>query len=145
MRRYGEEGPGAVGTVEHAVLRIGDREVRLFDSPVKHGFGFTPAVSLFVDLDTAAEADAAFEKLSAGGAVLMPLDACPRGGRARGRSAEVAEVGGPDAGALFSFERPGRGADADLRVVAEYVRSVGGSAIVTTRSVTLRRNGGTLR
>jgi predicted 3-demethylubiquinone-9 3-methyltransferase (glyoxalase superfamily) len=77
VRRYGEDGPGAAGTVEHALLRIGDREVRLIDSPAEHGFGFTPAVSLFVDLDSAAEVDAAFEKLSAGGKVLMPLDAYP--------------------------------------------------------------------
>ena len=77
VRRFGEEGPGAVGTVERAVLRVGDREVRLFDSPVEHAFGFTPAVSLFVDLDSPAEVDAAFEKLSAGGKVLMPLDAYP--------------------------------------------------------------------
>lgn len=77
VRRYGDEGPGAAGTVEHAVLRIGDREVRVIDSPVAHDFGFTPAVSLFVDLDSAAEVDAAFEKLSAGGKVLMPLDAYP--------------------------------------------------------------------
>jgi predicted 3-demethylubiquinone-9 3-methyltransferase (glyoxalase superfamily) len=77
VRRYGEEGPGPAGTVEHAVLRIGDREVRVIDSPVEHDFGFTPAVSLFVDLDSAAEVDAAFEKLAAGGKVLMPLDAYP--------------------------------------------------------------------
>ncbi|MBS1883909.1 MAG: VOC family protein [Actinobacteria bacterium] len=77
VRRYGDEGPGAAGTIEHAVLRVGEREVRLIDSPVEHAFGFTPAISLFVDLDSAEEVDAAFEKLSAGGQVLMPLDAYP--------------------------------------------------------------------
>jgi predicted 3-demethylubiquinone-9 3-methyltransferase (glyoxalase superfamily) len=77
VRRYGEDGAGAAGTVEHAVLRVGDREVRIVDSPAAHDFGFTPAVSLFVDLDSAEEVDAAFEKLSAGGKVLMPLDAYP--------------------------------------------------------------------
>jgi predicted 3-demethylubiquinone-9 3-methyltransferase (glyoxalase superfamily) len=77
VRRYAEDGPGAVGTVEHAVLRIGEREVRVIDSPAEHDFGFTPAVSLFVDLESAAEVDAAFAKLSAEGQVLMPLDAYP--------------------------------------------------------------------
>lgn len=77
VRRYGEEGPGPAGTIEHAVLRIGEREVRVIDSPAAHDFGFTPAVSLFVDLDSAEEVDAAFAKLSAGGKVLMPLDAYP--------------------------------------------------------------------
>jgi len=77
FRRFGDDGPGKPGTVEQAVLRIGDQRVRLFDSFVEHDFGFTPAISLFVELDSAAEVDAAFEALSAGGGVLMPLDAYP--------------------------------------------------------------------
>jgi predicted 3-demethylubiquinone-9 3-methyltransferase (glyoxalase superfamily) len=77
VRRYDDAGPGPAGTVEHAVLRVGDREVRLIDSPVQHDFGFTPAVSLFVDLDSPEDVDIAFEMLSAGGKVLMPLDAYP--------------------------------------------------------------------
>lgn len=77
VRRYGEEGPGRPGTIEHAELRVGGQAVRLFDSHVEHDFGFTPAISLFVELDTPAEVDAAFAILSPGGAVLMPLDAYP--------------------------------------------------------------------
>jgi predicted 3-demethylubiquinone-9 3-methyltransferase (glyoxalase superfamily) len=77
IRRFGGDGPGAEGTIEAAVMRLGDQRVRLFDSPVEHAFDFTPAVSLFVELDSAAEVDAAFATLSAGGGVLMPLDAYP--------------------------------------------------------------------
>ncbi|MBS1887692.1 MAG: VOC family protein [Actinobacteria bacterium] len=77
VRRYGDAGPGPAGTIEHAVLRLGEQRVRLIDSYVEHEFGFTPAVSLFVELDSAAEVDAAFAALSAGGRVLMPLDAYP--------------------------------------------------------------------
>ena len=40
------------GKIEAAFLRIGDQRIRLFDSPVEHDFGFTPAVSLFVEFDT---------------------------------------------------------------------------------------------
>ncbi|MBS1679423.1 MAG: VOC family protein [Actinobacteria bacterium] len=76
-RRFGQEGPGKPGTIEAAVLRLGDQRVRLFDSFVAHDFGFTPAVSLFAELDSAEEVDAAFATLSAGGGVLMPLDAYP--------------------------------------------------------------------
>ncbi len=76
-RRFGKDGAGAEGTIEAAVLRLGEQRVRLFDSPVEHAFGFTPAVSLFVELDSAAEVDAAFEKLSAGGGVLMGLGEYP--------------------------------------------------------------------
>jgi predicted 3-demethylubiquinone-9 3-methyltransferase (glyoxalase superfamily) len=56
-------------------LAIGGRDIRFFDSPVEHDFGFTPAVSLFVDFDDAGDLDRAFERLSEGGQVLMPLDA----------------------------------------------------------------------
>lgn len=44
------------------------------DSPVKHGFTFTPSISLFVECESAAELDGAFQQLAAGGQVLMPLD-----------------------------------------------------------------------
>lgn len=65
------------GTIEAAFLRIGEQRIRLFDSPVKHDFSFTPAVSLFVEFDAPEEVDAAFAKLSEGGGVLMGLDAYP--------------------------------------------------------------------
>ncbi len=47
------------------------------DSPVKHDFAFTPAMSLFVDCATEAEIEALYAKLSEGGQVLMPLNAYP--------------------------------------------------------------------
>ena len=65
------------GTIEAAFLRIGEQRIRLFDSPVKHDFGFTPAVSLFVEFGAPEEVDATFAKLSEGGGVLMPLDEYP--------------------------------------------------------------------
>jgi predicted 3-demethylubiquinone-9 3-methyltransferase (glyoxalase superfamily) len=77
VKRFEEGGAGEPGTIETAFLRIGEQRIRLFDSPAAHGFTFTPAVSLFVELDLAAEVDAAFEALSADGAVLMPLGEYP--------------------------------------------------------------------
>lgn len=65
------------GTIEAAFLRIGEQRVRLFDSPVEHDFGFTPAISLFVEFDEPEEVETAFAKLSDGGGVLMPLDEYP--------------------------------------------------------------------
>jgi predicted 3-demethylubiquinone-9 3-methyltransferase (glyoxalase superfamily) len=76
VQRFGDDAP-APGTIEAAFLRIGEQRIRLFDSPAPHDFTFTPAVSLFVELDTAAEVDAAFEALSADGQVLMGLDEYP--------------------------------------------------------------------
>jgi predicted 3-demethylubiquinone-9 3-methyltransferase (glyoxalase superfamily) len=45
-----------------------------FDSPIKHNFTFTPAVSLFGECEEESELDAAFARLAQGGQVLMPLD-----------------------------------------------------------------------
>jgi 3-demethylubiquinone-9 3-methyltransferase len=58
VQTFGEDGPGKAGTIEAAFLRIGDQRIRLFDSPVEHAFGFTPAVSLFVEFDTSEDVDA---------------------------------------------------------------------------------------
>lgn len=77
IQRFGDDGPGKPGTIEAALLRIGDQRIRLFDSPVEHAFGFTPAVSLFVEFDSPEEVDETFAKLSEGGGVLMGLDAYP--------------------------------------------------------------------
>ena len=63
--------------VEYARMQIAGAEVVLMDSPGPHQFGFTPAVSLFADLDDRAAVDAAWAALSERGAVLMPLQAYP--------------------------------------------------------------------
>lgn len=57
-----------------ACITIAGQALYLFDSPVKHGFGFTPAISLMVET-TAAEVDRTAAILGEGGEVLMPLDA----------------------------------------------------------------------
>jgi predicted 3-demethylubiquinone-9 3-methyltransferase (glyoxalase superfamily) len=77
MELYGPDGPGTEGTVKHATLSAGGQTLRLIDSAVEHAFGFTPAMSLFVEFDGEAELDAACAELSAGGEVLMALGAYP--------------------------------------------------------------------
>lgn len=74
IERYTAAEHGAEGSVKRGDFRIGGRDLICIDSPVKHNFSFTPAISLFVDCDDEPELNHAFEKLSAGGAVLMPLD-----------------------------------------------------------------------
>jgi predicted 3-demethylubiquinone-9 3-methyltransferase (glyoxalase superfamily) len=77
VARYGAGEAGAEGSVMHARFTLNAREFRCIDSPVKHDFTFTPAISLFVDCATASEVDALFAQLATGGRVLMPLDAYP--------------------------------------------------------------------
>ncbi len=73
IARYGAEGPGAEGSVFQAVFTLNGQEFMCVDSPVKHGFSFTPSVSLFVDCKSEAELDALFAKLSEDGEIYMPL------------------------------------------------------------------------
>jgi predicted 3-demethylubiquinone-9 3-methyltransferase (glyoxalase superfamily) len=59
--------------VKKAELSLAGHRLRAFDSPVKHPFGFTPAVSLFVECATENELDKLYAGLVAGGHALMPL------------------------------------------------------------------------
>ena len=74
VERYGPGEPGAEGSVKRADFSLAGHELICIDSPAKHKFTFTPSVSLFVECESEAELDSAFDRLSAGGAVLMPLD-----------------------------------------------------------------------
>jgi predicted 3-demethylubiquinone-9 3-methyltransferase (glyoxalase superfamily) len=77
IERYGVGDDGAEGTVKVATFRLNGQILMCIDSPIKHPFTFTPAISFFVHCDSEREIDELFEQLSAGGEVLMPLDAYP--------------------------------------------------------------------
>jgi predicted 3-demethylubiquinone-9 3-methyltransferase (glyoxalase superfamily) len=77
ITRYGAEGPGKPDTVATATFLLNGQAIMCIDSPVKHAFTFTPASSLFVECDNAAEVDHLFAALSEGGKVLMGLDRYP--------------------------------------------------------------------
>jgi predicted 3-demethylubiquinone-9 3-methyltransferase (glyoxalase superfamily) len=72
IARYGPEGPGADGSVMHATFRVAGEEHMCMDSSVKHQFGFTPAISLYVTCADEAELDRLYKALAEG--VLMPLN-----------------------------------------------------------------------
>jgi predicted 3-demethylubiquinone-9 3-methyltransferase (glyoxalase superfamily) len=74
VARYGPEGPGPEGTVQVARFTLAGREFRCSDSPVRHGFDFTPSLSVWVETDSDEELDRLFAALVDGGAALMPLD-----------------------------------------------------------------------
>ena len=78
IQRYGQEAPGgAAGKVMVATFSLKGQTFMASDSPVKHEFGFTPAMSLFVHCEDGAEIAGLFKGLSDGGKVLMPLDRYP--------------------------------------------------------------------
>jgi predicted 3-demethylubiquinone-9 3-methyltransferase (glyoxalase superfamily) len=74
VERYAEGSGGPVGTIKVAVFTLCGREFMCSDSPIKHGFAFTPSSSIFVDFDSDAELERVFGILKDGGQVLMPLN-----------------------------------------------------------------------
>ena len=77
LAHYGPEGPGVAGSVKQATLVLLGRRLEFFDSPVRHAFTFTPAISFAVTCESAQEVDRLFAQLAEGGQVLMGLDAYP--------------------------------------------------------------------
>jgi predicted 3-demethylubiquinone-9 3-methyltransferase (glyoxalase superfamily) len=71
---YGPGEPGPEGTVKVATFRLAGSDFSCADSPVTHAWGFTPAVSLWIDCDDNDELQRLFEGLGDGGTVFMPLD-----------------------------------------------------------------------
>lgn len=74
VERYGPSEPVAEGTLKTATFTLLGQEFMCLNSPTKHGFSFTPAVSLFVECDSPDEQNEAFGRLAEGGFVLMPLN-----------------------------------------------------------------------
>ncbi|MBV8156861.1 MAG: VOC family protein [Dyella sp.] len=74
VERYAKGSPGPEGTIKVARFLVCGREFMCSDSPIKHGFSFTPASSILVEFDAVEALDCAFAVLAEGGQVLMPLD-----------------------------------------------------------------------
>lgn len=72
--RYGPGEAGAEGSVQHASFVLAGQEFMCIDSPASHEFGFTPAVSIYVQCVDDAEIERLHGELAKDGAELMPLD-----------------------------------------------------------------------
>ena len=77
VKRYGPGEAGAEGSVMNATFTLDGQQFMCIDSPAKHGFSFTPSISLYVTCDTEDEIDRLFARLSEGGQIMMPLDRYP--------------------------------------------------------------------
>ena len=65
VRRYGNTGPGAMGSFMTGTLDVEGQKLMLLNAGVD--FGFSPGMSLFVDCKTQQEVDELWDKLSVGG------------------------------------------------------------------------------
>lgn len=77
ISKYGPGEAGAEGSVKLGIFSIHGQEYMCIDSTIKHGFTFTPAVSIYVRCETDEEIENLFNSLSHGGSVLMPLGPYP--------------------------------------------------------------------
>jgi predicted 3-demethylubiquinone-9 3-methyltransferase (glyoxalase superfamily) len=71
--RYGPGAAGAEGSIMRAAFSVAGQTVMCIDSPTKHDFTFTPAISLFVDCDSEEEIARFYTALLEGGTAFMPL------------------------------------------------------------------------
>ncbi|MGW6983527.1 VOC family protein [Streptomyces sp. NPDC054932] len=75
ISRYGPDDAagGEEGTVRHASFSLAGQSFMCIDSSVKHEFGFTPAMSLYVQCEAEAEIERLYAALAEQGTELMPL------------------------------------------------------------------------
>jgi predicted 3-demethylubiquinone-9 3-methyltransferase (glyoxalase superfamily) len=74
IKVFGPGEAGAEGTVQRADAELNGHALIFIDSPPVHAFTFTPAMSLFVNYGEERDLVSAFEKLSAGGSIFMPIN-----------------------------------------------------------------------
>lgn len=73
VQRWGKEGPGEEGRIMQATFELEGKLFMCSDSPPIHDWGFTPAVSNYLECKNESELERLFTKLSENGKVMMPL------------------------------------------------------------------------
>ena len=74
VKRWEKNAPGKEGTIMHATFSLNGNLFMCSDSPPIHEWGFTPAVSNYVECTSEMEIEQLFTKLSENGKVMMPLN-----------------------------------------------------------------------
>jgi len=71
---YDENAAGPTGQVQLAICTLLGQRLSCIDSPVRHDFEMTPAISLFVECTDEDELERLFAALAEDGITFMPLD-----------------------------------------------------------------------
>jgi predicted 3-demethylubiquinone-9 3-methyltransferase (glyoxalase superfamily) len=74
VEHYGPGDGAPEGTIKVARFRLAGSDFSCADSPIDHAWGFTPAVSLWIECDDGDELQRLFDRLGEGGNVYMSLD-----------------------------------------------------------------------
>lgn len=74
VQRWGKEDRGKEGAIMNARFILNGKGFICSDSPIKHNWTFTPAVSMFVECNSEDELEKLAKKLSENGEVAMPVD-----------------------------------------------------------------------
>lgn len=77
IHRYGSEGPGPEGSVNHAIFKLYGTEYMAIDNSNAVDIPLTPATSFVIHCETLAEIEYLYESLSEHGRILMPLSEMP--------------------------------------------------------------------
>ena len=74
VNRWEKGGPVEEGRIMQATFELDGNLFMCSDSPAVHDWGFTPAVSNYIECDNEIEIERLFSKLSENGNVTMPLN-----------------------------------------------------------------------
>lgn len=74
VKRWEKGAPGKEGTIMHGTFSLNGKLFMCSDSPAIHDWGFTPAVSNYVECENEAELNRLFSKLAENGEIAMPLN-----------------------------------------------------------------------
>ena len=77
MHLYGPDEEQPQGNVRLAILRIGITRLRIIDAPQEAGFDLSSAISIFIEVNDAADVDEITGKLLDGGQPLVPVGEYP--------------------------------------------------------------------
>lgn len=77
IEHYAANEPEPEGTVKLAQFSLNGQQFIAMDSHLKHNFGFTPAISFYIESNIEKDIDDAFQALARDGLVFMALDKYP--------------------------------------------------------------------
>ena len=77
MVKYGEDGPGEPGTVQHSIFTLNGQVFMAIDADNGEELPMNPSISLYITVEDAMDIKRLFNGLKKEGAILMPKTSMP--------------------------------------------------------------------